>query len=53
MVFKKEYPPSEDELAVLRNGEEWTKEKEQEIALRVSILDNLFHFMIFIVQDWL
>ncbi|XP_014280169.1 sperm-associated antigen 7 homolog [Halyomorpha halys] len=34
MIFKKEYPPSEDELAVLRNGEEWSKEKEQEIALR-------------------
>lgn len=34
MVFKKEYPPSEDELAVLRSGEEWSEEKEREIALR-------------------
>ncbi|KAF6198184.1 hypothetical protein GE061_007931 [Apolygus lucorum] len=32
MVFKKEYPPSEDELAVLRTGEEWTLEKEREMA---------------------
>uniref|UniRef100_A0A0K8S6I7 R3H domain-containing protein n=1 Tax=Lygus hesperus TaxID=30085 RepID=A0A0K8S6I7_LYGHE len=32
MVFKKEYPPTEDELAVLRTGEEWTLEKEREMA---------------------
>ncbi|BET00296.1 R3H domain [Nesidiocoris tenuis] len=32
MVFKKEYPPSEDELTVLRSGEEWTAEKEKEMA---------------------
>lgn len=36
MVFKKEYPPSEDELTVLRSGEEWTAEKEKEMAAEVS-----------------
>uniref|UniRef100_A0A224XS18 R3H domain-containing protein n=1 Tax=Panstrongylus lignarius TaxID=156445 RepID=A0A224XS18_9HEMI len=34
MLFKKECLPSEDELTVLRNGEEWTKEKEKELALK-------------------
>ncbi|RZF38574.1 hypothetical protein LSTR_LSTR010907 [Laodelphax striatellus] len=32
MVYKKDFPPSEDEIATLRNGEEWTEEKAKEIA---------------------
>lgn len=37
MLFKKECLPTEDELTVLRNGEEWTKEKEKELALKVRL----------------
>lgn len=32
MLFKKEFPPCDDEIAVLRSGEEWTEEKRKEIA---------------------
>lgn len=35
MVYKKENPPSEDELAVLRRGEEWNEEKAKELAKQV------------------
>ncbi|XP_049770048.1 sperm-associated antigen 7 homolog [Schistocerca cancellata] len=32
VAYKREFAPSEDELAVLRRGEEWTPEKAKEIA---------------------
>ncbi|XP_008487907.1 sperm-associated antigen 7 [Diaphorina citri] len=32
MLFKKQNPPSEDELATLRAGEEWNEDKAKEIA---------------------
>lgn len=38
IVFKREYPPTEDELATLRNGEEWTEEKAKELARKVILL---------------
>ena len=44
MIFKKEYPPSEDELSVLKSGEEWTAEKEKQIALRVIYYYLIIHF---------
>lgn len=37
IVFKREYPPTEDELATLRNGEEWTEEKAKELARKREI----------------
>lgn len=35
MLFKKQNPPSEDELATLRAGEEWNEDKAKEIAQKV------------------
>ncbi|XP_039283594.1 sperm-associated antigen 7 homolog [Nilaparvata lugens] len=32
IVYKKDFPPSEDEITTLRNGEEWNEEKAKEIA---------------------
>jgi len=32
MLFKKEFPPSEDEIATLRSGEEWNETKAKELA---------------------
>ncbi|KAK7869517.1 hypothetical protein R5R35_002292 [Gryllus longicercus] len=32
VIYKKEFTPSEDELAALRRGEEWTPEKAKELA---------------------
>uniref|UniRef100_A0A1B6G1H1 R3H domain-containing protein n=1 Tax=Cuerna arida TaxID=1464854 RepID=A0A1B6G1H1_9HEMI len=32
MLFKKEYPPSDDELTTLRNGQEWNEETAKELA---------------------
>lgn len=37
MVFKKEYPLTENELDAYRNGEEWDPEKAKEAALLVWI----------------
>lgn len=37
MVFKKEYPLTENELDAYRNGEEWDPEKAKEAALLVRI----------------
>jgi hypothetical protein len=36
MLFKKEFPPSEDEIATLRNGEEWNEEKAKELVKKVQ-----------------
>lgn len=38
ILFKKECPPSEDELATLRDGDEWNEEKAKELAQKVSKL---------------
>lgn len=34
MVYKKEHPPSEDEITARRNGEKWSKELALEYAKR-------------------
>lgn len=36
IVYKKDRPPSDDELATLRAGDEWNEEKAKEIAKKVS-----------------
>lgn len=40
MLFKKQNPPTEDELITLRAGEEWNEEKAQELAQKRK-LDQL------------
>lgn len=35
VVYKKQFPPSEDELYARRNGEEWNDEKALEYAQKV------------------
>lgn len=37
-LFKKEFPPSEDELATLRDGDEWNEEKAKELAQKVRTM---------------
>lgn len=36
MLFKKDHPPSEDEITTLRNGEEWNEAKAKELDLKVN-----------------
>lgn len=38
MVFKKDYPPSEDELNALRNGQEWNDEIAKRLLAQVCII---------------
>jgi hypothetical protein len=35
MIFKREFTPSDDELAALRRGEEWDPEKAKLLAQKV------------------
>jgi hypothetical protein len=35
MIFKREFAPSDDELAALRRGEEWDPEKAKQLAQQV------------------
>lgn len=37
MVFKKETPPSEDELNALRNGQQWSDEIAKSLQAQVCI----------------
>lgn len=45
MLFKKEHPPSEDEITTLRNGEEWNEAKAKELVRKVNLL---FMFSMFV-----
>lgn len=38
MVFKKESPPSEDELNALRNGQEWNDEIGRRLMAQVCTI---------------
>lgn len=38
MVFKKEFPPSEDELNALRNGQQWNDEIAKRLQAQVCII---------------
>lgn len=40
MVFKKEFPPSDDELNALRDGQEWNDEIAKRLVAQVCILFN-------------
>lgn len=46
MIFKKDYPPSEDELNALRNGEEWNDEIAKRLLAQVSIKAYTYYFTI-------
>lgn len=37
MVFKKDFPPSEDELNALRNGQEWNDEIAKRLLAQVCL----------------
>ncbi|XP_054273319.1 sperm-associated antigen 7 [Macrosteles quadrilineatus] len=41
ILFKKEFPPSEDEITTLRNGEEWNEEKAKEIVMKRELENKL------------
>lgn len=37
MIFKKDFPPTEDELNALRNGQEWNDEVAKRLLAQVCI----------------
>jgi len=39
-VFRQEFAPGDDELAVLRRGEEWTEEKGEIIKAKREVSDE-------------
>lgn len=46
VVYKKEhFPPSEDEIAARKNGDEWNEETSKEYAQRVSSFKPTPHFI--------
>ena len=38
VVYKREYPPTEDEVMARKNGEEWNAETAKKYALKVNLL---------------
>lgn len=38
MIFKKDFPPSEDELNALRNGQEWNDDIAKRLSEQVCII---------------
>ncbi|XP_022191208.1 sperm-associated antigen 7 homolog isoform X2 [Nilaparvata lugens] len=40
MVYKRDYPPCDDEIATLRNGEEWNEEKAKELAEKRKLAEK-------------
>ena len=37
MLFKKEHPPTDDEIEAYRNGETWNEEKAKECEMKKVI----------------